>query len=134
MSEAEIAAHLAEKVIPSSATIGESKKEEAPESGDFHNNDPLETTLQTYQLLEYFDVPIGMRHSAEVQQQINSVLAWARQENPGADFTTVLEFIQTSEGQFGNTLKEQRLIKLATHVKIQSQIKMLQLKERQLYG
>lgn len=136
MTEQEIVAELAKKTTPESPQEQVEKPKE-PETGDpdaFHNNDPIEGTLQQYQLMEYFDVPVGERHSAEVQQNISMILQWAKTENPGKDFADVLAYIRTSEGQFGNNFKEQRVFKLANHIKIQRSIKLLQEKERSMHG
>lgn len=136
MSEADIAAELANKIDKEETPAPNKSEPEKPDQDPdaFHNNDPLENTLQRYQLMEYFDVPLTQRHSAEVQQNISSILQWARSANPTGDFADVLSYIRSAENQFGNTLKEQRIFKLATHIKIQRSIKILQEKERSIYG
>lgn len=140
MDEAEIAAALAAKANPDPTpdveTPQEPEKPAEPKNEDesFHDNLPLENTLEKMQLLDYFQVPQISRHSAEVQTWMNTVIEWARGEAGSREYTDVLRVINDQERIMGSKLKPDRLSRLAQYVKINSLRRQLIEKERALYG
>lgn len=137
MNEEQIQQKLASTIDdPVSPTEPESPAEPRPEPKEddvFHDNLPLETTLDKMKLYDYFEIPQAGRHSAEVQTQMSRILDWARDEMKSSEYTDILRAITDQERVMGNRLKDNRLYRLYQYVVINSQRKKLAEQERALY-
>ena len=136
-TEAEIAADLAAKVNPveppAVEVSEEPKQPEVPEDEAFHDNLPLENTLEKIKLLDYFEIPQLARRSAEVDNQLSRIVDWAKDEAKSSEFTDILRILNDQERVLGTKLKDNRLTKLYQFVTINSQRKRLAEMERALY-
>lgn len=138
MNEEEVAAQLAERTVeppvkaePEQPTI---LKPEPKEDEAFHDNLPLETTLDKLKFLDYFEISSLSRRSAEVDTQLNRIIDWARDEAKSSDYTDILRIIDSQERVMGIKLKDNRLTKLSQFVTINQQRKRLLEQERSLYA
>lgn len=138
MDEAQIAANLAASVNePKPATAPELPSDPKPEpkvDEAFHDNLPLETVVEKMKLQDYFELPQGIRRSAEVDTQINRIMEWAKDEAGSSEYTDMLRVINDQERIMGNKYKDNRLMRLFQFVTINAQRKRLMEQERVLYG
>src|SRR5258708_2965294 len=139
MSEDEIVAKLAEKAAepeqPTTAPELPSDPRPAPKEDEaFHDNLPLETVMDKLKLQNYFEIPALSRRSAEVETQLNRIVAWATDEANSSEYADILRVISDQERIMGIKLKDNRLIKLFQYVTINAQRKRLMEQERALYG
>lgn len=95
---------------------------------------PLEGTLLTNELMDYFNIGTGPRQSAELKDQMGTILLWARQNAEAPDLAGVLRTLRHTETILGSTLKPDRLARLYRYVRIQQQKSLIAEKERALYG
>lgn len=137
MDEATIAAQLAEKVAePTPPPVTETPEEpkiQPKQDESFHDNLPLETTLDKLKMLDYFEIPPLSRRSAEVDSQLSRIMDWAQQEAGSREYTDILRVINDQERVMGNKLKDNRLTRLYQFVTINAQRKRLIEQERALY-
>jgi len=135
MTEDEVAAQLAAKVAePTTAPeLPSDPKPEPKEDEAFHDNLPLETVVSKMKLEDYFEIPLPARRSAEVEQQLNRIIDWARSETKSSEYSDIMRAISDQERIMGIKLKDNRLIKLYQFVTINSQRKRLMEQERALY-
>lgn len=136
MDEAAIVAKLAENAnpvpdIPATAPIAPAEHDQ---DEGFHDNLPLENTLEKLNLMDYFQIASQNRHSPEIQTWLNSVIDWARDEAGSSEYTDILRVINDQERVMGSKIKPDRLLRLWQFVKINTQRKRLIEQERVLYG
>lgn len=140
MDETEIAATLAAKLEeaerPETPEPAQPEIPRVPEKQDeaFHDNLPLEDVMGKMQIMDFFEIPQATRRTAEVNDQINRIISWAKDEAKSSDVTEMMRVIREQETMMGSRLKEQRVYKLYQYVKIHEIRKQLAEKERALYG
>ncbi len=137
MDEAAIVAKLSERanpVPPPEPTIPETPLEEPNPDEGFHDNLPLENTLEKLNLMDYFQIASQNRHSPEIQTWLNTIISWARDEAGSSEYTDMLRVINDQERVMGSKLKPDRMLRLWQFVKINTQRKQLIERERVLYG
>ena len=122
-----------EELTPVPPITPDPPKEEPKEDESFHDNLPLENTLEKMRLMDYFEIPQISRYQPEVATWLDQVIEWARTEAGSSEFTDMLRIINDQERIMGNKLKQDRLSKLANFVKINSQRRKLAEMERALY-
>ena len=137
MTEDQIAADLASK-LPEEGKITTEYPDPPTDDPQSNNNfvDKLlpEELLTQSQLLDYFGVPINERHTPQVDQYINEVYAWARENAQSGDFLQLLRVINEQELHMGSKQRPGRLSRLYQYIKIAKIRKDLAEKERLLYG
>lgn len=120
--EAKIARHLAERNLPQTddvpAPTAPVPEPDAPDPDAFHNNLPIDNSVLKYDLLSYFDLNVGAMYSGEVQDQVNLVLEWAKENAGEQTIGSVLQAIHHQEQVLGTTLKQDRLYRMYQFVKL----------------
>lgn len=94
---------------------------------------PEERLTQT-QLLDYLEVPMAERHSPIVDDYLQTIYGWARDNAQSGDLNQLLRVISEQEMHMGSKLKPNRLQKLGEYVKIAKIRQSLATRERVLYG
>src|ERR1035438_8206623 len=77
-----------------------------------------EEKMTQQQLLDYLGVPMAQRHDPIIENYMNSVYTWARDNAKSGDMTQLLRVISEQEQHLGSVLKPDRLRRLAEYVKI----------------
>lgn len=132
-NETKIASELASS-IPHTEPMPNGYPETTPEEPqNFIDKMLPEERLTQQNLLDYLQVPSQQRNDPIVQDYIQTVYQWARDNAGEGDIHQLLRIISEQEMHMGSKLKPDRLRRLAEHVKI-SRIRMnLAARERALY-
>jgi hypothetical protein len=86
------------------------------------------------ELLDYLQVPSHQRHDPIIENYIQTVYQWARDNAESGDINQLLRVISEQELHMGSKLKPDRLRRLAEYVKISRIRQGLAARERALYG
>jgi len=107
-----------------------------PESAP--NETPLDPIRAKFELYEFFDVPAWARNSPEVQGQVEGIIAWASDEAKYlSENPTLADMLQVINDQLrimGARSQPDKVRRLWQFTKIRQQRKLLEQKERGLYG
>lgn len=131
-----IAAQLAEK-LTKTEPVPDAYPADKPEADPDALHDPqvqIDATVAKAQLMEFFDIPGWARTSPEVQQRIGAILEWARSESQTGEMADILRVINDQMTVMGLRFKEERLQKLVQFIRIRQQRRLLEERERALYG
>ena len=135
-NEEQIVQQLADN-LPAHVPLEGAYPEIKPEQ-DANNNflDKMlpEERLTQIQLLDYLQIPTAQRHDPIVDDYVNTIYAWARDNAGSGDFNQLLRVISEQEQHMGIRLSPNRLQRLAEYVKISNLRKNLAIRERNLYG
>jgi len=133
MSEDEVAKNLADS-LPQEEARDYSYKDPVPEDQNFVDKMTPEEQLTRGQLMDYFDIPMHERHGPKVDNWINEIYAWAREQAGSGEYHDLLRVINEQEMHMGSKLKPQRTYRLYEYIKIARIRKQLAERERLIYG
>lgn len=134
MEEAQIASELASTIPKENSPItNPAPLPEPEESEPLHNGLPLESSLQRYELMDFFELPPSYRMNPEVIQQIDSIIGWAKEEG-SPDLANILHLINRHETLLGSRHKPGRIAKLNRYISLRNQSRVLDEKTRSLYA
>jgi hypothetical protein len=133
VDENQIANELADK-LPKEEIRDYSYPE--PENPDQNFIDKMtpEEQLTKGKLLDFFNIPVQQRHDIVTENWANEIYAWARDAAGSGEFSDLLRVIHEQETFLGTPLKEDRMKKLYTYIKINKIRKQLADQEKALYG
>lgn len=134
--EKEVALRLAQRVPrqEESEELGGVNPDPSDPDG-LHNNLPLDNISLRYELMDYFNVGVGLRHSSETQEQINTIMQWAVDETGSTNISEVLKQLNLQEAALGTRLKGDRLLRVYRYVRIAQQKRVLDAKmEAMIYA
>src|ERR1700761_693699 len=129
MDEQQIAAQLKQNV-PNSGPELNPQYPEPEQNAENPRGVPLADYVMTNEVMDYFDIGNGPRQNAEVKEQMQTILQWAKNNAESPDLTGILRTLRHAETILGNNLKQDRLGKLYRFVRIQQQKELLAEKER----
>jgi hypothetical protein len=133
MNESQIAAQLAASVaepIPA-PTVTPTEPVDPP---NYVDKMLPEEHYTAQRLLDFLQVGTEVRHNPEVDNYIQTIYQWARDQAGTDDYYQILRVIQEQEMHMGSHLKPQRLQRLAEYVKISKLRQQLAVREREIYG
>lgn len=135
-TEAQIAAELAKKLPNEGPQLNgypEDPKPEPEKTPIQPVGVPFADYVMTNEVLDYFNMGQGAKNNAEVGQQLQTIIEWAKHNAESPDLAGILRTLRHVETGLGNTLKNDRFARLYRFVKIQQQKSVLAEKERALY-
>ena len=102
------------------------------------NESPLDPIRAKSQLMEFFDIPAWVRSAPEVQTQLDTVIEWASNEakyvSDNPTMADVLRVINDQLRVMGAQVQTDKLKRLWLFAKIRGQRRLLDERERGLYG
>lgn len=129
-TEEQVAADLASK-LPRQDRADESSAPIQDEPGDhdaLRHDLPLDSTILRYELLDYFNIGIMSRHSGDVQEQIGTIMDWAKGEAEERSLGGILKLISRHEHALGFQASPDRLFRLYKYVRLAAQRKAIDAK------
>jgi hypothetical protein len=133
-NETKIAQDLANKLPKEAPITGGYPEPTVEEQPQFVDKMLPEELFTQRELLDYLQVPMQERHNPIIEDYINTVYQWARDNAGESDINQLLRVISEQEMHMGSKLKPDRLRRLAEYVKISKIRQGLAIRERVLYG
>jgi len=134
MNETEIAQQLADKVAEPVPAPTEVQPEATPEPQSFLDKLLPEEQMTRSQLLDHFNVSITDRHNPQIENYVNTIYEWAREQAGDGNIEQLLRVIMAQEQHLGAVLKPDKLRRLGEYVKIAKIRQGLAIREANLYG
>jgi hypothetical protein len=132
-TETKIASELSSR-LPQTQPVLNGYPESIPDvQPDFVDKMLPEERLTQQELLDYLQVPSHQRNDPMIQDYIQTVYLWARDNAGEGDIHQLLRIISEQEMHMGSKLKSDRLRRLAEYVKISRIRQSLAARERALY-
>jgi len=133
MNEEIIAQQLADKVAES-VTVSAEVVPEIPEVQNFVDKLLPEEQMTRSQLLDHFQVGIDQRHDPLIENYVNTIYEWAREQAGDGNIEQLLRVINAQEQHLGAVLKPDKLRRLGEYVKISKIRQQLAVREANLYN
>jgi len=127
-SEEEIARRVAQNVPRQDEVDSPSVEEQEIDPDGVHNSLPLDNISLRYEVMDYFNLGTNIRHSSEVQEQINTIMQWAVDQSGSLKIVDILKTLNLQEAALGTRLKGDRLQRVYRYVRIAQQKRILDAK------
>lgn len=83
-------------------------------------------TLDTYKMMDHFEISPGDRHNQSVIDQLNFVMEFARANTPEGDLLDSLNFVRELESRLGLNFKGDKLFHLYNWVRLDQEARRIE--------
>lgn len=107
---------------------------EQPTVEAFHDNLPLDNMVLRQQTMEFLNIPVGARTSADTLNQVDSILRWASENSASKEMNDIFSTIHQQVRMMGAQLKENKVQLLYRYVRLNGQRMAVETQMKALYG
>lgn len=99
----------------------------------FHNNLPLDNMVLRSNAMDFLDVPVGQRGSAETMSQVDEILRWASENSASKEMSDILETLLRQTRMMGISLRDDKLSRLYRYVRLANQRHLIETQMKATY-